>query len=936
MASPDNISRRDVGQAVKKLLSLVYYDKSNTNLHLRKQIADYFFDSGREQLIDRILRLVKGKLSVENILSELSYQVIPKGVEPKYGDKGYVSNNRESEEYDIQDVNLIIDAPLEIHVISVLWLLKFGYKIDAQLPDTCYGNRLVLNEDKTGVEDGRALLKPYIRQYQKWRDEGIKIAKTQLDQDKDVAFVNLDISSYYYHVRLDWESLEVDDYGKETLVNLNKILFRVHKKYSDFVFEDFPQKSSVQNSNTTNNVILPLGLVSSYTLANKYLDTFDTEVEEKVRPLYYGRYVDDIIIVISRPKLTENLSTQRLKKLIEEYGHIISGNIDKLSSSAKFIINNLSEVLRVEESREEEFTYLFRSDMNRLLSVKNSKVLIYEFVAGQSQSVLEKLIKDIEERSSEFRFLPTDEDANFDTDAYELLYDDSHGKPRTLKDYKESKLGLATYLYRRSAVALWADSTELKDESDKILAFFSGSNLIDYFQYWERVATYLVIADRKSELKDLIQNAIQVIENCVHKNSEKTTNKLRETLRLYLSISVAQAFTLDPKIFCDKWFEKRIVNVAGDEWHKITEKTIVSLRWIWFVRNFLTPHPLLEFTKWARSDDINKLPSLINKIFSWKEIDSDAFKLSSEDGPFPRFIRLYECSLYLWYKVILKADDEGIDEAFTHKFIENAEKLFFQVNGIDPEKNEETLFESVVKEVINDSKLTVKEIHIDQKTIDDSEDKTSDSICVGLANMKVDWRYQASYSLRGRPIVNRERYNRISKILNRFLDEKPSAALSIFPEVSIPHDFVNLMTSFTKRHQKGLVYGTEHINTGNVGYNFIITTLPIKLDQRNDALFIPRIKNHYSHEEKAQIRANNLQLGSNSNEYYHLFKWRNLYFTTFYCFELADIEHRSFFRSKIDLLAVSEYNKDTNYFSNLVESTARDLNVIVAQANSCL
>lgn len=56
-------------------------------------------------------------------------------------------------------------------------------------------------------------------------------------------------------------------------------------------------------------------------------------------------------------------------------------------------------------------------------------------------------------------------------------------------------------------------------------------------------------------------------------------------------------------------------------------------------------------------------------------------------------------------------------------------------------------------------------------------------------------------------------------------------------------------------------------------------------------------------------------------------------FTTFICYELADIIHRSFFKLKIDLLACCVNNKDVNYYNHMLLSTARDLSCYVAQVN---
>lgn len=964
-----NIEKSEIQQAVKKLISQVYYDKSNTNLHLRKQLVSYLNEHGYDQLVDRVQRYLSTKktisLSLDELISGIKYKVIPKSATSKKTDtdKQYVTNKRSSEEYEVRDINLIIDAPLEIHVLSVLWLMKLGVQLDAKLSDTTFGNRLVLKNDSEvpEIESGRMLLKPYIKQYQLWRDEGLRKTKNQLDEGNDVAFINLDISSFYYFVRIDWDALEIDTKGSSILGRLNIILRKVHEHYTRLVAKEYQNKCVYEDGSDdelTNleRVILPLGLVSSYTLANHYLKDFDRLIEKEISPEYYGRYVDDIVLVLNKPKSSNKPNFKKLEKLISYFEHDIDIEGDHPESTL-FILNNLSEVFKIEQRKEkkkyiDDYRFVFKNTEQQecydRLFIQNSKVLVYEFKAGHSKSVIEKLVKDLEERSSEFQFLPTDGDANFDTDAFELLYDDSFGKPRTLKDYKESKLGLATYLYRRSAVALWADKGELSDESGKILAFFKGINLINFYQYWERVFTYLIIAQRKQELIDLVVSCLEEIERIEVVADYKTgRSDVVQTLREYLIISLAQASSLDPQFIIGQvenneyaltsiFYSRKIFSDRLDD---ELLGIIVNLRNTSFVRNFYVIHSLSELTDWGRNGkSIEEFSSLISKKFDWKNTNPKHFTITAQSKEIPRFIRFFEVNIFLWYQSLLNKEWLNIDSGTA--FLKKSKDLFRSVNGIDSKISLTDIIEAKTRKLkpltSSNKDLCISEIHVDQnnsinyETDIDAENK----IAVGLANMKVDWQNEASRSVRGTPIVNKKRYSRISEILNKFVKEDPKTDLAILPENSIPHDYLGLMVGFSKRHQKGVVFGLEHLNDGEFGYNFIMTCLPLELNKRNDAILMPRLKNHYSHEEKTYIDKYHLKVAKNRTAQYNLFKWRNLYFTTFYCFELADIVHRSLFRSKIDLLVASELNKDTNYFSAIVESTSRDLNTLVAQANS--
>lgn len=60
-----------------------------------------------------------------------------------------------------------------------------------------------------------------------------------------------------------------------------------------------------------------------------------------------------------------------------------------------------------------------------------------------------------------------------------------------------------------------------------------------------------------------------------------------------------------------------------------------------------------------------------------------------------------------------------------------------------------------------------------------------------------------------------------------------------------------------------------------------------------DATVIFRLKNHYAHSEEHLITGNHLEIPKPKPYRYDLINWRNIYFSVFYCFELANVEHRS-------------------------------------------
>src|SRR5690606_40700588 len=64
-------------------------------------------------------------------------------------------------------------------------------------------------------------------------------------------------------------------------------------------------------------------------------------------------------------------------------------------------------------------------------------------------------------------------------------------------------------------------------------------------------------------------------------------------------------------------------------------------------------------------------------------------------------------------------------------------------------------------------------------------------------------------------------------------------------------------------------------------------------DLIKDAVPVLRLKNHYAPSEEFWINEYRRVVPKATPYRYHLLRWKGLYFTNYYCFELADIIHRS-------------------------------------------
>ena len=99
-------------------------------------------------------------------------------------------------------------------------------------------------------------------------------------------------------------------------LKLNRLLKRIFKKYHEVIKSEL----SVTHNECKDKEILPIGLTSSSILSNWYMIDFDEKIQKILKPIYYGRYVDDILIVLPNPIFDEDDPLKSLyKKIFLEY-----------------------------------------------------------------------------------------------------------------------------------------------------------------------------------------------------------------------------------------------------------------------------------------------------------------------------------------------------------------------------------------------------------------------------------------------------------------------------------------------------------------------------------------------------------------------------------------------------------------------------------------
>jgi hypothetical protein len=183
------------------------------------------------------------------------------------------------------------------------------------------------------------------------------------------------------------------------------------------------------------------------------------------------------------------------------------------------------------------------------------------------------------------------------------------------------------------------------------------------------------------------------------------------------------------------------------------------------------------------------------------------------------------------------------------------------------------------------------------------------------------------------PNLSYKRLQGIFDILNESIKNN-KIDLLVFPEVSIPYAWVYLLARFAKKNNIGIVFGVEHIKTKDLVSNYTCIMLPFKTNGHANLFINFEAKKHFSPDEKQNIESRSFVINENTDKKPVLYKFRGCVFSTFNCYELTDINYRSLLIGKVDFLIVIEYNKDTNYFSNIIDSLSRDIHCYIIQVNT--
>lgn len=883
--------------AYRLLKSEAYYE--TYNLFLKKQIAEFesslnidnidaCFDDLLQKLVNNDQDYLKG------LNQRVGIKLLPKGFEDnrfKQNDDGpiFLSNETVFDRYEVKEVNAIIDCPIELMILDCLWTITVGPLVEEHLPESCYGYRLhkdILNHETR--KKATALFKYYPHQYKVWRD-GAFTTIDKIHASENVTVFSLDIYKCYYYVNTEWEEISKLIQGaqdsaedKKIMQTLTDIVKNLHSVYWEKL-----RATRLKLGDETPG--LPIGLISSRVLCNYRLSELDKIIEKSLTPSYYGRYVDDLLIVVRTPQsILREVKEAKAQNLIDTF--LVHKGI--LISSGN------------------EYTCV----VNHAIKLQASKTCVYLLRKTHGKSAIERFKKELQRNVSELRFMP--EKFELDELGMSLFGVSDKQRPTKPRDLFIGGGNITATLKEMSQLIMIAKNAQMPDgvvskKSAKIVNMFQGINLVSNYLIWEKLNTLLVLLRSETQIDDLYGALVGEFQKVTYDNGgTDIVAHLRESIIEYFEISWAMALAL--------------LEMNREPQTNVPWGLAVLIRKSCLVRDQFIAYPLLEYSTYdgaliSRADacipDCDKM---------------DKFKLRFA----PRYIHFHEY-IIAYYEKLLTSEmknglviDIGINEFFNREIVtpEQSSSGSKAIYTFDVEKNPRIIIKNPQTVCSTSSCKHLMPCYADPAG-------SVKAFKIAVANMKVDLKnIQDNCKPGSSPNVSRKRLLNLGKMLNNVIQE--NCSMFFMPEFAIPYTWLTMIAGWVWRNQIGIVCGLEHVINNGTAYNLIATLLPVTdKNHVRHCYIILRVKNHYAPREIEHLANYRLRVPKVPMRY-DMFEWKGVQFAPYLCYELADITHRGLFLSEIDMLIACVYNKDVHYFGDIVDSLTRDLHCFVVQANS--
>ena len=891
--------------AYKKLKSYYYYNKNF--LFMREKIALYEYDPiNMDHSLKYLAKVISNPTRylnrIKDWINSIGYYVLPKTLteDKAIGDR-FITSTLPNKS--VTKINYFVDMPIELHLLETIWTLfisKITYDNDI-IKECSYGNaidnKVLFDNSETDLKKSirfqkNRLFQMYFPQYCAWKNNAINAIDNN-KRDKNTVLVSLDVKSFYYsvHWKFDMLSEIIVDSRLDELKGLTRIMKMIYEEYTERIsgirvlYQDMEKKETV----------LPIGLFSSMLIANIYLSQYDAKIIDKRDVLYYGRYVDDILLLLCVNRSGFTADDAGLDKLLVEDNEVLS-KVD----SENYSLRGYHDLI-----------------------IQREKLKVINFECGKCEGMIAQL-KKTQLIPSQMNIIPNNDIqmTDFEEAAYAIHNFSSETKIRDLGRLEIDRLKLSSHMaelvrgskYRTAYTASKEEKIQRQNEKQKVINFFAGSNAIEYCSNWIN-ALYFVLLSSGKKLKDwnLLEEGIRTaIKNVtishledVHKGKVGgTKSKMKKDLLHLFNICIATALAINPK------FSKK-------EKHEIIE-LCYKIRSANLFNHYLVAYPLMNY-----SDEMGLDVDLSSITFNMLQREYFDINNSRKMKLSPRFINFDE----LFHYAFIRSVFFGNNSLLSDDVIENIRNTFYKVNYIDS-KWAKPLAIDIVDEENKQEGYILKKIKLYNKRIDLSKVK------IAVANIKLDFD-SCCMGLNNTAVI-RNRFDFISFLRLAYQNAQDKVDYLVFPEFYLPIVWMQDVLSFTRKTGITVICGMQYICRNKIAHNVVCVFARVKSGKYNSSCVIVREKNNYAPLEKMVLATEGYSVVDREKPIYTCFEDGGLRYGLFLCYEFTDICARALFKDQADIIFIPENNHDTTYFSNIIETMTRDIHAFMVQSNTSI
>lgn len=284
--------------AFKKLKTYYYYYHSSN--YLKAKIIEFEESLKRnktsfDSLSRKLNNLLNDPLNHLSNYFSYGYKMYPK--------KNAFVNYRGEAQINTDKTNYFVNLEIPLYLVDILFCLEIiesqGENVNS---DYSFGgivdSRIFKSKD---LVSNKFLFEDYKKGYQKWLNLPLK---DSANGDKTITVVRTDIKSCFYNVKFNFNLLldRLNITGSEC----STVMKQVYNLYTASI-----SNKAHDVTKEFRMVVLPIGLLSAQLILNYLLKDVDDRIVKSNKHLSYGRYVDDIIIVLNED-YSEDFSVEEL------------------------------------------------------------------------------------------------------------------------------------------------------------------------------------------------------------------------------------------------------------------------------------------------------------------------------------------------------------------------------------------------------------------------------------------------------------------------------------------------------------------------------------------------------------------------------------------------------------------------------------------------